>query len=85
MTRAVYAMLEGRVGEAFRWNPLGMILLVGLALRLGWGLVGWVRGRPRSMQLKIGARGAWLLGGLVLVFWVLRNCPVWPCILLAPP
>jgi hypothetical protein len=85
MTRAVYAMLEGRVGEAFRWNPLGMILLAGLALRLGWGLVGWVRGRPRSMQLKIGTRGTWLLGGLVLIFWVMRNCPVWPCTLLAPP
>ncbi len=76
-TRATYAQLDGRFADAFRFNPLWVILLPIIAL----GIIGWVRG----IRLEVGPRGAWMLGGIVLSFMVLRNCPVWPFTLLAPP
>lgn len=35
-TRAVMALLQGNFGEAFSWNPLGFILLVGLIVLPLW-------------------------------------------------
>ena len=90
MTRATYEVLHCRPGQALRFNPVGVVLLpvalLGLGL-LGLGLEagGWMRGHPLAVRLRIGGRGAWWLFGLLLVFWLLRNIPVWPLTLLAPP
>lgn len=85
MTRAAHATLHGRISEAFRFNPVGMILLplalVGLAIEI----VGWVREKPLSFRLSVGARGAWVIVWVIAAFWILRNLPWWPCTLLAPP
>jgi hypothetical protein len=85
MTRATLATLHGRFGEAFRCNPLGMILwpLVGGALALE--LAAWVLGRPLRWRVRLGNRSLWGLVCLVAGFWLLRNLPWWPFTLLAPP
>ena len=85
MTRALHALLHGRVGDAFRHNPLGMVLLPVALLASGLELAGWVRGRPLPCRIRVDGRLAWGLLFLVLGFWVLRNIPLWPFTLLAPP
>lgn len=85
MTRATHAALHGRIGEAFRFNPVGMVLFPAALLGLGLELAGWVRGKPLPFSFRIGGRWAWGIVGILLVFWILRNIPVWPCTLLAPP
>ncbi len=85
MTRAAHASLHGRFGEAFRFNPVGMVLFSAALLGLGLELIGWVRGNALSVRFRIGRRGAWWIFGILMVFWVLRNIPFWPFTLLAPP
>lgn len=85
MTRAMHAVLRGDIAEAFRFNPLGM-LLVPLAL-LGFGIQvsAWMRGQAHSSCLHLSRFALGSLIGLVLLFWILRNVPLWPLTLLAPP
>ena len=85
MTRAAYATLHGRIGDAFRFNPVGMVLLPVAAVGFGIEALGWVRGKPLPFRFKIGRRGVWAIVWLVGVFWILRNIPCWPFTLLSPP
>ena len=85
MTRALHAALHGRWGAALRFNPLGMLVLPVVLAGLGLELAGWLRGRPLPVRFTLGARGAlWILAG-VLGYWILRNLPLWPFPLPAPP
>lgn len=84
MTRAAHATLHGRIGEAFRFNPVGMVLLPLAFVGIGIEILGWIRGRPLSFRLNVGAFGAWAIVWIVLIFWILRNIPYWPFSLLAP-
>lgn len=85
MTRAAHATLHGRLGEAMRFNPVGMILLPVAAVGLGIEIVGWVLGKPLQYRLRVGVAGAWILVSVVIGFGIARNIPVWPFTLLAPP
>lgn len=85
MTRAAHATLHGEIGSAFRYNPLGMVLLPLAAAGFAIELVGWARGRPLPFRLSVGARGAWAIVFILLAFWLLRNLPWFPFTLLAPP
>ena len=85
MTRASHALLHGEVATALRFNPLGMILLPMALVGVGFELVAWVRGKPLVFTPRIGGRWAWVVLFLIIGFWILRNIPVWPCTLLAPP
>jgi hypothetical protein len=85
MTRAVHATLHGRLGEAFRFNPVGMILLPVAAVGVAIEILSWVLGRPLPFRLRVGVTGAWILVGVVIAFWIVRNIPAWPFTLLAPP
>lgn len=85
MTRAAYATLNGRLDEAFRLNPLGMILVPVASVGLGIALLNWIRDKPLPFRMKIGARGVWILIGIIISFGILRNIPFWPLTLLAPP
>lgn len=84
MTRAASATLHGRIGEAFRLNPLGMILLPLACLGIGIEMLGWVRGKPLPYRLNVGARGGWVILWVVIIFWISRNLPWWPFTLLSP-
>ena len=85
MTRATYAALHGHFATAFRFNPVGMVLfpIAMLGVMLEW--IAWVRGKPLPFTFRAGGLWAWGLVVVILSFWVLRNIPVWPCNLLAPP
>jgi hypothetical protein len=85
MTRAAHATLHGRIGEAFRFNPVAMILLPLAGIGVGLEILGWVRGKPLRFRLNVGAAGAWAILWIVVAFWILRNLPWWPFTLLAPP
>lgn len=85
MTRATVAALHGQLGAAWRFNPLGMLLLPLVILGGGLELLGWVRDRPPPWRLRLGAYGGWVIAVAVIAFWILRNLPWWPCPLLAPP
>lgn len=73
MTRATYAMLHGRIGEAFAFNPVGMILLPLAMIALGIEVLGWVRGKPLPIRLNPGRWGATFLCAVLIVWWVMRN------------
>ena len=75
MTRATYATLHGRIGDAFRFNPVGMVLfplaMIGLAIEV----IGWVRGKPLPFRLNPGRWGATAIAVLLILWWIGRN--VW--------
>ena len=84
-TRAVHALLHGELGRAIGFNPL----LVMLTPVLGWMFVRYASrvlggARPDSIGSSLKPRTIWLIGGVVVGFWVARNLPWWPFVLLAP-
>ncbi len=86
MTRGVHAALHGRFLDALRFNPLGMVMLPVAVMGLGLVIAGWLRGQGLpARRWRPGVRGAWLLGSVVLGYWILRNISGWPFSLLAPP
>lgn len=66
-TRALHALLHGRVGEAFRFNPmLFALMLVG-----GVSLPSYVRGQtPRFLYTRWFGWGSFVV---VTGWWVVRN------------
>jgi hypothetical protein len=85
MTRATHATLNGDLAMAFRYNPLGMILLPAAAAGFGLEILGWVRDKPQSIRFRPGKKTILALAWLIAAYWILRNIPVWPLTLLAPP
>jgi hypothetical protein len=85
MTRATHAAIGGDWIAAFRFNPLGVLLLPLALVALVPEVIGWVRGTPPPWRIPLGKRGAWILVGLVVGFAVLRNIPFPPFDWLAPP
>ncbi len=73
MTRASYATLHGNIAQAFRFNPVGMILLPLALVAIGIELIGWVRGKPLPFRIRTGKWGATVLLAIILAWWVLRN------------
>jgi hypothetical protein len=73
MTRASYAMLHGRIGDAFAFNPVGMILLPLALIALGIEVLGWVMGRPMPFRIRSGRWGAAIFAAILIVWWVVRN------------
>jgi len=78
-TRALHELARGHIGTALRLNALVTLTLpaaagVWLARRRGWDLVPRL-GRPVGLCLLIG---------VVVVFGIARNIPVYPFALLAP-
>ena len=73
MTRATYAVLHGRFTEAFRLNPVGIILFPIAMIGLGIEVFAWVRGKTDNCRLSVGRWGALILAAVVMVWWVVRN------------
>lgn len=73
MTRATYATLHGRIGEAFMFNPVGMVLFPLALLGVGIEILGWVRGKPLPFRLNPGRWGATVIAAVMVVWWVGRN------------
>jgi len=81
--RALHELLHARILSAVELNPLTMFLLPFLAYPLLSNVMLAVRGR-RLPHVTLPPAVGWLLVVVVLLFWVLRNIPVWPLTLLAP-
>jgi hypothetical protein len=73
MTRGTHALLNGRWMEAFRFNPIGMILLPIAMLGLGVECFGWVRGKSVFRGLYLGRWGSLILLGVTVIWWIWRN------------
>ncbi|SPT58216.1 MULTISPECIES: DUF2752 domain-containing protein [Actinomadura] len=72
--RTVHALAHGRVQEAFALNVLTVVMLPLLAFF--W--LRWARARTldRPARTKAGHPALiWLLFGVIVVFWVVRNLP----------
>ena len=74
MTRALVAVFEGRLFDAWSLHPLSLPLIGVWTTWLAWGLVNRCRGRRFSEgwpDLLAGARG-WAALAVVLSTWALR-------------
>lgn len=83
-TRATHALLHLRLGQALGYNPLIFVVLalfLVLASVIARELLGDYYRGPRW---RVPGWMGWSLAALVLVFWGLRNIPVWPFTVLAP-
>ena len=81
-TRALLALLHGDIARAFRMNSL---LVVALPLLGGWAaarVAKTLRGDPRPVALPQCSALVALV--VLLLYFLLRNLPWWPCTLLAP-
>jgi hypothetical protein len=70
MTRGTVALLRGRLGQAWAYNPASSLLVAGAALTLGRGLVGRLTGRWLDATLERTPLTAGIILALVLALWV---------------
>ena len=85
MTRAAWHLLHFEPFEAFRKNPLMVLLLPLVVTGLALELAAWVRGpERRTPRLRPGWRTTIVLVVVLLAYGVVRNFPWWPFTLLAP-
>lgn len=85
-TRAFFAFLKGDFGMSWRMNPMFMIGLAVAGLffiKFSWNALDG-GGSRHLAWLRISAKTGWFLFGVFMSFWILRNLPWWPFILLAP-
>ena len=73
MTRASHAFLNGRVADAFAFNPVGMLIFPLALVALGIELLGWVRGKPMPFRIRSGRWGATILAVVLIAWWIVRN------------
>jgi hypothetical protein len=78
MTRGTAAALNGRLWEAFAYNPVGMILLPLAIAGLAPQVYNWVAKRPVAWRLRLRPKVTWLIVWVIAAFWILRNTPLWP-------
>ncbi len=81
--RAIHELLHGRIWSALDLNPLMVISIpfLGYAF-LSYSLLS-IRGKglPQIIKRPIWI---WLILAVIIIFWVLRNLPFWPFVILAP-
>ena len=76
--RAAHQLLHGRLLGALRCNPLMCLAIPVLA----WEAL--AKATRRFPSLLDRPRVGWTILWVVIVFWIARNLPVWPCTFLAP-
>jgi hypothetical protein len=90
LTRALHAALNGQFEQALAYNVFAPVLIPVLGLAVGRALWQWAWGEdddkpPRRRRGPRWERWApWACLAVILVFWVLRNLPVYPFTWLAP-
>lgn len=81
--RAVHQIIHGNIIAAFRLNPLAMILAPFLMYAFIRQLTGTLLTKPLP-QPFIRPLWIWILLGIIILYWIARNIPLWPFSLLAP-
>ncbi len=82
--RAVHLLLHGDILGAFRFNPLLVLTLPILAYGLGITVANWIFGTNYRFMLFYSKLFIFGYFGLAIVYWVVRNIPIYPFNLLAP-
>ena len=82
--RACYSILHRQIYQAFRYNPLLVILLpwIGLYLILCGGQ--WLLTGRETISRRIPEKILWVILIVILIYGILRNIDAYPFILLAP-
>jgi hypothetical protein len=73
------------LGEAFRFNPVGMVLLPFGVVVAGTLFFRSVYRKSWPVFSRISVVGFWFLVAGVIAFGILRNIPDWPAMLQATP
>ncbi len=73
MTRGTHALLNGRVAEAFAFNPVGMVLFPLFMVAVAIAVIAWVMGKPLPPRAYQGRGIAMVVVGVLLAWWVVRN------------
>jgi len=81
--RALHQMLHGHLLSALRLNPFMVLSLPILGYSFFSNLALSIRGRPFP-RILVSAIWIWLLLIAILLFWIVRNIPIKPFLLLAP-
>jgi hypothetical protein len=81
--RAVHELLHGRIVSALDLNPLMVISIPFLGYAFLSYSLSLIRGRglPQIIKRPIWI---WLILAVIIAFWVTRNLPFWPFVILAP-
>ncbi len=74
-TRALYCLIHGDLGAAFRFNPLLLISLPFFAYAIGAPLAEHYLGL-RRLRIELKASASWGILITILVYSVLRNLPI---------
>lgn len=82
--RACYCILHGQIYQAFRYNPLLVILLPWIGLYLALCAGQWLFTGRETISRRIPAWILWTLLIIILLYGVLRNVDAYPFALLAP-
>lgn len=82
--RACYALLHGRIYEAFAYNPLLLILLPFLALYFAARFLDWMITGKNHIDSRISVKMLVIVLIVVFVYGIVRNLQVFPFTLLAP-
>ena len=81
--RALHQLLHGHPLEALGLNPLMVMSLPILGYALASEAVLATVGR-RLPGVRLPASWIWILLGAIILYWILRNIPVYPLTTLAP-
>ncbi len=81
--RAGNRLVHGRIGDAFGFNALAVLMLPVLIYAFTSSLL-VAAGRPALPRPRIPAAWIWVFGFVALAFGVLRNIPIEPLTALAP-
>src|SRR5262249_56025573 len=83
-TRCAHALLHGDLRQALAYHVFAPFLLPFFLVWAARHVVAAVWGRPAPPPVVSRRASRWVIA-VVVLFWVLRNIPVWPLDLLAPP
>ncbi|MGM0568756.1 MAG: DUF2752 domain-containing protein [Elusimicrobiota bacterium] len=81
--RATHQILRGRFFNAFKLNPLIVILMPVILYNLIYSLTFSISNKALPVFFK-KAFWSWFLLAIIIAFWILRNIPVYPFYLLLP-
>ena len=81
--RGLHELTHGRLGTAFGLNPLMVLSLPFIAFSIIKYITAGILGRAEH-RIFIPSGYIWVLLGIIILFWILRNLPYYPFTLLAP-
>ena len=83
-SRALASLLRFDFYGAFRWNPLLVVVFPFALFYLVWGSFSFVRCGRNTLDDHLPTKLLWALVAVMLLYFVLRNMPLWPFTLLQP-